>query len=181
MAEFIGPNHASPMLTAPILALLMTGDVTAPPDFSTRFEYADVTVSDTEVLIMAFDDADQQIGSIALWVDTAGVTWLAADYADGYSLIGVAPERGIVHRDQSLPASVLAERAEELMIYLDPSQPAERKRHTWGECGWKTVAAGAACYLARPLACVGGAIKAGCACVPKLVKEFETHECPWGL
>jgi hypothetical protein len=111
-------------------------------------------------------------------MDASGVTWLAADFADGYSLIGISPDRGEVHRDENLPRVALAERANILMNYFDP---AAMEDHSWGECGWKAAAAGAACYLARPFACVGGAIKAGCACIPKLVTEFENYECPWGL
>jgi hypothetical protein len=93
----------------------------------------------------------------------------------------VSPERGEIHREEQLPAEVLAERAELLLVHLDdPAQPAAKK-HTWGECAWKTVAAGAACWTVRPIACGWGAIKASCACVPKLIKEYETYECPWGL
>jgi hypothetical protein len=174
------PVQASLMLMT-LVAFFVSGEPAAPPDFSEQFDHADVTVSDVDAQIIAYDQEDQPIGSLALWVDSTGVTWLAADFADGYSLLGISPERGEVHRDQSLPGSVLAERAEMLMAYFEPAQPAGMEDNSWGECGWKAAAAGAACYFARPFACVGGAIKAGCACVPKLVKEFEKYECPWGL
>lgn len=30
----------------------------------------------------------------------------------------------------------------------------------------------------NPLGCIGSAGKAACACIPKIVKEFEVYKCP---
>ena len=160
----------------------MPDDIAAPiHDFPEQLDQVDIAVADDNALIVAYDHDGAMIGSFGLWIDEDGITWLRADFADGYALIGVSPELGEVYREQQLPADVLAERAELLLVALDdPGQPAAKKR-SWGECAWKTVAAGAACWTVRPIACGFGAIKAGCACVPKLIKEFEPYECPWGL
>jgi hypothetical protein len=173
------------MLLTTIFTTLSLSGVPAPgdiaPDFSEQLDYVDVIVSDADAMVVAYDHNGAVIGSFGLWVDDDGITWLAADFADGYALIGVSPEfEKEVYREEELPAGQLAERAELLLMYLDdPAQPAAK--HSWGECGWKAVAAGVACGTARPIACVWGGIKASCACVPKLVKEFEQYECPWDL
>lgn len=112
--------------------------------------------------------------------DPDHITWLAADYADGYLLVGVDPGRSvIVHSEQSLPASVLEHRAS--VIEELANQAHSAGDHSWGECAWKAAGTVGACAMARPFGCVFGAVKSACACVPMIVREFKEYECPWDL
>lgn len=173
------------MLTESILltTLLLTPPPTdvAPPDFADQLDSVDVTVSDSDVVVLAFDSDGEAIGSLALWVDGDGRTWITADYSDGSAVLIIDPFTESVTREGDLPDDVLAERADAILIAAeDPAQPAAKK-HKWSTCAGKTVLAGFGCWVGGPLGCVYGAVKASCACVPKLVKEFDPYECPWGL
>jgi hypothetical protein len=149
----------------------------APPDFADQLEHVDVTVSDTDVVVEALDARGDPIGMLALWVDDAGTTWIAVDFADGSGLFGTKPDGEIVRRESNLNPEAAALRVDAMLEHLDGAV----EDNSWGECGWKAAQAGGACFFARPFACVFGSIRAACACVPKLVQEFEGYECPWGL
>jgi len=170
------------LTTTTTLALIFSSPPTAPPDrFDAQLDHVDVTVSDGDALLVAFDSDGETIGSLALWVDDAGITWIAADYDDGYAVLSIDPFTEAVILEGDLPAAELADRADAVLAALaDPARPAAKK-HSWIECGGKTVLAGIACWTGGPIGCVFGAVKASCACVPKLIKEFEPYECPWGL
>lgn len=65
------------------------------------------------------------------------------------------------------------DRAEAMLIVLEGDGPLSKKdkgKHTWKRCAVNAIA--------KPFGCVGGAIKTACACVPKIVKEFEGYKCP---
>jgi hypothetical protein len=149
----------------------------APPDFSERLHSVDVTVSDSDVVIDALDRAGEPIGSLALWVDAAGTTWIAVDFSDGGALFGIEPGSDEVRRESTLAPEVAGLRLEAMLAHLDGAV----EDTSWGECGWKAAVAGIGCATARPFMCVVGSIKAACACLPKLVQEFEDQECPYDL
>jgi hypothetical protein len=170
--------HGSSLLTSLLSTVPgSTPPNVAPPDFADQIEQVDVTVSDTDVVIDALDASGDPIGSLALWVDENGTTKIAADFADGYALFGIDPSSGNVRRESTIGSEVVAERIEVMLAHLDETA----ESNSWGECGWKAAVAGFGCATARPFLCVGGGIKAACACIPKLVEEFEDYECPWDL
>jgi len=178
-----------------LLALLLSPPPSSPheidaPDFADQLDHVDVTVSDDDAVVVAFDEAGEAIASLSIWVDARGVTWLATDYADGYSLVSVDPITDEVTREGDLDDAVLADRYEALLDYLDdPAAPWEKKgkdkgakpNHTWKKCAFYAVKGGVACALVSPFGCVWGGVKMACACVPKVVKEFEEYSCPLGL
>jgi hypothetical protein len=104
------------------------------PTFADRVDHVDVTVSDTDAVVVAFDASDSPIASLALWVDERGTTWIASDYDDGYAIVGVDPGTGEITREGDLPDAVIVERAEALAVVLDEQSPTAAK-HSWGECG----------------------------------------------
>jgi hypothetical protein len=171
------------MLTQSILLTAVLGspptsppDVAA-PDFADRLASVDVTISDSDVVIDALDGAGEPIGSLALWVDAAGTTWIAVDFSDGGALFGIEPGSDEVRRESTLAPEVAGLRLEAMLAHLDGAV----EDTSWGECGWKAAVAGIGCATARPFMCVVGSIKAACACLPKLVQEFEDQECPYDL
>ncbi|HVI03670.1 MAG TPA: hypothetical protein VM869_33485 [Enhygromyxa sp.] len=169
-------------------SILLTLLLSAPTDiaaleFTDQCDSVTVTVSDTDAVLVAFDDTGAAIGSLALWVDDAGTTWIAADYADGYAVLSIDPFTETVTREGDLPAEVLAERAELMLAYVDDSAEPQAKKgkdksqHSWGKCAFN-VAVGTGFCAAAKIGCVWWGVKAACACVPKVVKEFDPYKCP---
>jgi hypothetical protein len=147
------------VLTPALVTLTLSGPPgTPPPDFTDALEYAEVTISDDDVLIEAFDADDEPLGSISMWIDERGTTWLASDYADGYALVGVDPAgQATVYRESTLPADVLATRAETI---VDTIQTAPLERAEWFLCA---VAVGTATGMCAGAAATGGLLFVGCA------------------
>jgi hypothetical protein len=156
----------------------------APPDFAERLNSVDVTMSDGDAHLVALDSDGAVIGTLSIWIDELGTTWIAGDYDDGYLLISVDPITADVTREGDLDESVAAERLEALIVFLGDQKPTlpkgekEKPKQSWAKC---FIAAGGAawgCYRLNPWKCVGGSAAAACACLPKTVKEFEGYKCP---
>jgi len=163
------------------------GSVEVQAPFEFEVASVDVTVSDADAVVTAYDDAGESVGTLAFWVDDAGLAWIVADFPDGYSLTRMDLVTEAVEIEGNLPADLVTERVEQLSIYLDdPAEPQakgggkEKPKHSWLECGGYVAIAGFTCHKLplNPLGCIGSAGKAACACIPKVVKEFEVYKCP---
>jgi hypothetical protein len=153
-------------------------------DFADQLDHVDVTVSDSDAMVFAYDETGGTIGSIAVWVDDTGTTWLAADYSDGYALVSVNPISREITSEGDLSEDVIAERAELIALHFEEStadKPGKEKpkpNHTWTKCAFYAAVTVARCIPPNPFGCIAGSIKTACSCVPKLIKEYEGYKCP---
>lgn len=98
-------------------------------------------------------------------------------------IVMINPLTEEITREGNLPDEVLVARAELLSVYIgDPADPQSKKgkdksKHSWGKCAFN-VAVGAGFCAAAKIGCVWWGVKAACACVPKVVKEFDPYKCP---
>lgn len=183
----IGCDADNPELLAEASPRHAPKDLQVPFEFAERLASVDVTVSDEDAVVTAYDSAGESIGSLAMWVDAGRLVWIAADFPDGYMLTSVDPITEAVVLEGNLSNAVFAERAELLVVYLaDPAEPQEAKggkekpKHSWLKCGGYVAVAAFKCHKLplNPVGCIGSAGTAACACIPKVIKEFEGYKCP---
>jgi hypothetical protein len=154
------------MLTTTVLASILSAPLGA-PDFAERLDHAELTGSDSEAQIIAYDVAGEVIGTIALWVEPEGQIYLASDYSDGYAETIVADGRA--RTDSTLPHEVIAARADAMLGVLG-LEPLENRF----ACAVGVIATGLSCAAPSP-ACPFSLYGAACACLPLAMKDFK---CP---
>lgn len=143
------------------------------PDFAKRLESADITISDSDVLITAFDHVGRPIGTIAMWTDERGAIHLESDYDDGYAATIVLNG---VQIEATLPPEIIAERAQLIVDLLD--EPGSGPVEGWAACAGRTALAVGACTAASwsVILCGASSFLAACECIPLVVPDDIPYE-----
>lgn len=162
------------MHTLALLAAL-TATAEEPDNLAAAIEQAEITGTESEVQIVAFNARGEIVGTIALWLEPDGRLVLASDYADGYAETVVTDRRA--QTEATIPPEAIAARADAMVGALD----GRRTRADLLGCALSAGTAAAACSPPSVAAgvgvvgCAAGVYLAACVCLPL----FDVHpECP---
>lgn len=160
---------AAPLLLASIM--LMSSE--APRALGDQLNHTELTGGANDMQLVAYDHAGDVLGSIALWTDPDGTTWIVSDYGDGFSQVMITPD-GEVSTEATLPSEVIAARAELIIDTIqNQSEPQEGKVSCALSLAGTVVSCAAASWF-----CPVTAISTACNCMPLVVKEWKGKKCP---
>jgi hypothetical protein len=147
--------------------VLSSAPVSQPPP---SFDVADVAFDQTAdtAQVTALDSDGEVVAEIVFWADSVGQPMIAANFSDGlYMLASIDGDVSSVDTDDG--ATVHAR-----LLTIQAAMPAAG---SWLHCGLHVLAGAAACAVAS-VPCPIDAVLVACACLPKIVKEWEGKECP---
>ncbi|MFO7564355.1 MAG: hypothetical protein R6X02_17035 [Enhygromyxa sp.] len=161
------------MFNATWLALLaLPYVVAAPASFSMGLDHTQIVDGAGDVQLIAHDHGGAVIGSITLWVESDGTTWVVSDYADGFSVAMIHPD-GHLRIDGSLAPTLVASRADSLVASLaGDDSPGGRI-----ECARRVSAMVGSCGTGSLVACPRSALAAACECLPRSQPRWKDLDC----
>jgi hypothetical protein len=133
----------------------------------------EVVESDNAIELLGYDDSGEITGSIAVWVDSDGLTWIVPDYADGFAEITI-DAAGQVSAESNMPLEIVAERTDAMILSLAaPTETAEGRVSCALSAAGSVVSCAAGSWF-----CPVTAISTACNCLPLIVDGWEGKRCP---
>lgn len=173
--------HIASLLTAALTTARAPDH--APLDFTAVIDHAELTRSDRDLQIVAYDRRGEVIGTIALWVEPGGEIFLASDYADGFAETMVTDGRA--RTEATLPSQTIKRRANAILTELEydsVERGPQEGAGSWFWCVSSTFAAVGACVggaaaIGPLIACPGLAASATCLCITAVAEEVGGRPC----
>lgn len=139
----------------------------------THIDRVAVEQTDDSAYVLGYGVDGEPAIELAIW-HAEGEPRLAATLPSGaYLFVSLNDgEATIDAQDREAVAAQLAELNEAMDVGVETEQAG------WVDCAVSTAGAVGGCIVVAVLGCVGGSIMAACSCLPLLVEEFETYDCP---